>query len=560
MSWFLKYRPKQIKDLDLTDVRETFLRMMDSGKIPQTLLFAGPRGTGKTSTSRILGAMLNDPTNEDLVEAVFFDKQEPDGQLQEPDPDSDFAQQVYQGQSYVVQEMDAASNRGIDDIRALKERITLPPQQGKMSVYILDEVHMLTNEAFNALLKILEEPPPHVVFILATTELHKVPPTIVSRCSTISFHKASAQELVSRQKKVLKQEEVKFETEALQQIAARADGSFRDAVKLAELAAQAGAVTIDNLAAVIGGSAEARVEKLVQAVLAKNEQQVGQVFQQLRQENYDQDHFYQTLFRTLHTNLMQAYQVEPGEPTIKAKIAFFLLKQLSKTDLKVSTPIAFLPLELKLLELIERAKQQQDGDEGGGEPEQAENQKKDLNGQNSRQTASQSAKQAFNPELNQEQATQQADQQQKEDVILTDDRQHNLSHKQNPLQKKQKKQEPESQQTEQGASLSQAVCARWNELLSAVERKNSSVAALLRSGEPESGANGTAKVKVYYRFHQEQLQQPKFKTLIENCSQELLGRIVQFKFILANPPQSAELVEVPAKTTQLEALAEEALM
>ncbi len=535
MSWFLKYRPKQIKDLDLTSVRQSFLQMMDKGKLPQTLLFAGPKGTGKTSTSRIIGAMLNDPANEKLVDQVYLHEKSIKGKLKEPNPKSDFAQRVYCGQSFVVQEMDAASNRGIDDVRALKQRIALPPQEGKMAVYILDEVHMLTNEAFNALLKILEEPPVHVVFILATTELHKVPATIVSRCTLVSFHKASVEEIVGRLQINLKAEKIKFEDEALEQIAQRADGSFRDAVKMAELAAQAGEINLDTLENVLGGSAEVKVEKLIEAVLAKDEKLIGQIFQDLRLENFDQDYFYKTFYTWLHDNLLKSLGVKIGKPKIKQKISSFFLKSLLSVDLTIETPINFLPLELKLLEIVAKAK-----GNSGGEPKKSE-------------IKSEKAKKKSKKAEKQVKAIKSEDEESKLKPITHEDEFVD-----------QIEQEVINEKIEyldcSDQSASQAICERWEELLKIVSQENITLASLLRSGKPKGGANGTAEVGVYYRFHQEQLQQPKFKNLIEKCGSQLLGSKISFKFVLANPPQKAELVDVPAESTKLESLAEETLM
>jgi len=241
MSWNRKYRPTKIEDLHLDSVRIQLQRMMDAGKIPQSLLFAGPKGTGKTSSSRIIGAIVNDPKNGNQVDLAYFGKSskknatkiKDDAQkLVEPDNDNDFARKIFEGTSFVVQEMDAASNRGIDDIRQLRSKAFLPPQAGKMSVFILDEAHMLTTEAFNALLKLLEEPPEHTIFILATTEeppehtifilatteIHKIPPTIVSRCQTVEFHKATKNELINTLKKILINEKIAFEDDALEMI------------------------------------------------------------------------------------------------------------------------------------------------------------------------------------------------------------------------------------------------------------------------------------------------------------------------------------------------------
>src|SRR5579859_2130216 len=190
MSWYRQYRPITLAGLHLVSVRETLQQLLGSGQFPHALLFAGPKGTGKTSAARIVGAILNDPANAEFVQSVFFGgkkKSKAVVNFQEPNSSDPIVQQIQRGTSYVVIELDAASHRGIDDIRQLKERVHLPPAEGLIALYILDEAHMLTTEAFNALLKLLEEPPPHAVFILATTELHKIPETIISRCAVVQL-------------------------------------------------------------------------------------------------------------------------------------------------------------------------------------------------------------------------------------------------------------------------------------------------------------------------------------------------------------------------------------
>ncbi|KUK79892.1 MAG: DNA polymerase III, subunits gamma and tau [Microgenomates bacterium 39_7] len=533
MSWYLKYRPHQVADLDLTRVREQLLRMMESGKFPQTFLFAGPKGTGKTSASRIIGAMLNDPANEEAVTKIFLDSTSKGKavSLSEPDPKSDFARRVFSGDSLIVQEMDAASHRGIDDIRQLKERIFIPPQEGSMSVYILDEVHMLTNEAFNALLKILEEPPPHVVFILATTELHKVPATIVSRCNLITFYKANTQEIIDRLKKILKQEKIDFEEEALLEIARRSDGSFRDAVKLAEISSQSGKITLKKVDELIGGSALVEVKKIIELILAKDEVGICQFFISLRERNYDEEYFIKSFLSYLHQNLLGSLKVVDFKPTLEPKVSQFLLNQLIKLDLEQTSPISFLPLELLLLSLVQRAKK----DKPESAPSNDSGEKKIVEKKSLKQTSSSENKQT-----------------------------------KKSVEKLEKEEEPLSESpldssvmevvNDSSHSLSESLCERWHDFLQMVEGKNSTLAALLRSGQPHSGPNGVAQVEVYYRFHQEQLEQPKLRKIIEDCGQKIVGDKISFKFILTSPPTTAEVVDVPAETKNLETLAEEVLM
>lgn len=214
---YRQYRPQTFTDLSGQDhVSSTLQRAITSGRLAHAYLFYGPRGTGKTSTARILAKRLNCTKAKDA---------EPCGKCP-----SCVATQT--GKNIDVLEIDAASNRGIDDIRALKEGINLAPTSGKYKVYIIDEVHMLTNEAFTALLKTLEEPVAHAIFILATTELHKVPETILSRCQVYRFRRAQPAEMEARLRMILKAEKRQVADEALQFIIRRSDGCYRDAESL----------------------------------------------------------------------------------------------------------------------------------------------------------------------------------------------------------------------------------------------------------------------------------------------------------------------------------------
>ncbi|MCX7928352.1 MAG: DNA polymerase III subunit gamma/tau [Patescibacteria group bacterium] len=220
MTLYLKYRPQKLSDIDIKSVRESVSKILLSGKIPHAFLFIGTKGTGKTSTARIVAKYVNCQSNE----------QESDL----PCNECESCVSITKGENLDVIEIDAASHRGIDDIRLLRETIKLAPFKSKYKVYIIDECHMLTTEAANALLKTLEEPPRHVIFILATTNPEKLLPTVLSRCTVINFTKATTEEIVSRLELIAKNENVEYQIEALRLIAQFADGSFRDAVKKLE--------------------------------------------------------------------------------------------------------------------------------------------------------------------------------------------------------------------------------------------------------------------------------------------------------------------------------------
>jgi len=184
-SFSLTYRPQRSIDLDHTVAKAFFKDILSSGKVPQALLFSGPRGTGKTSAARILAKILNCENNQDWTEGES---------LEDACGECDSCLAIARNSYLDLIEIDAASNRGIDEIRHLREKINLAPSQGRFKVYLIDEVHMLTTEAFNALLKTLEEPPDHAYFVLATTEPGRLPETIRSRCVDLRLRRAGNDE------------------------------------------------------------------------------------------------------------------------------------------------------------------------------------------------------------------------------------------------------------------------------------------------------------------------------------------------------------------------------
>ena len=229
---YQKWRPKIFSDVVGQDhITLTLKNSLIRDKYAHAYLFTGPRGTGKTSTARILAKALNtdiDPSGEPLLETQI-------------------SQEIDSGKFLDLIEIDAASNRRIDDIRSLLENVQFMPSTGKYKVYIIDEVHMLTNEAFNALLKTLEEPPPQVIMILATTEIQKLPETIVSRCQRYDFRNVSDSHIVDRLKHISESEKIECEDELLWFIAQNSSGSLRDACNLLEqLSVAFQDITIEN--------------------------------------------------------------------------------------------------------------------------------------------------------------------------------------------------------------------------------------------------------------------------------------------------------------------------
>lgn len=208
-----KWRPLVFEDVvGQSHVTTTLRNALGSNRVAHAYIFSGQRGCGKTTTARILAKAVNCLSPKDL----------------NPDNACDICKEITEGRSLDVIEIDGASNRGIEEIRNLRESARYSPSRGKYKIYIIDEVHMLTKEAFNALLKTLEEPPPHVMFIFATTEVHKVPPTILSRCQRFDFRRISIEEIMTRLRYIAGEEKVTIDDDALMVIAKKGDGSLRD--------------------------------------------------------------------------------------------------------------------------------------------------------------------------------------------------------------------------------------------------------------------------------------------------------------------------------------------
>jgi len=222
LSLYRKYRPRSFAEVvGQRHVTQTLANAVKAGRIAHAYLFCGPRGTGKTSTARALAMALN------------CDK----GPTAEPCLECESCQRIAAGSALDVIEIDAASNRGIDEIRDLREKVALAPADARMKVYIIDEVHMLTGEAFNAFLKTLEEPPAHVVFVLATTEPHRVLPTILSRCQRFDFHRVGVSDIEANTRMIAAKEGIQVDDKAVAMLAHAADGSVRDSLTLLDQAA-----------------------------------------------------------------------------------------------------------------------------------------------------------------------------------------------------------------------------------------------------------------------------------------------------------------------------------
>ena len=278
VSLYRKWRPRTFDTIAGQEpVVRTLARAIETGRVAHAYLFSGPRGTGKTSTAKVLAMGLNCAK----------------GPTPAPDGTCESCRAIVNNSSMDVLEMDAASNRGIDEIRDLRDRVNLAPTQGRMKVYIIDEVHMLTTEAFNALLKMLEEPPEHVVFVLATTEKHKVLPTIISRCQSFDFRRPGVTLLAEKLREIADAENIQAEPAALTLLAREARGSFRDAEGLLDQLSSyaSGPVTAQGVRELLGSVASDVLLETTDALYERRTADALRVVDRLSGEGRDLSRF-----------------------------------------------------------------------------------------------------------------------------------------------------------------------------------------------------------------------------------------------------------------------------
>jgi len=333
MVYYRKYRPQTVSELDLKEVREKLTSILSSKEIPHAFLFIGSRGLGKTSSARILAKAINCQNKKGI----------------EPCNDCDICKSITDGSHIDIIEIDAASNRGVDEIRSLREKVKFSPSELSKKVYIIDEVHMLTNEAFNALLKTLEEPPGHVVFILATTEVHKIPQTILSRVFTVKFEKPSAHELTNSLKRIVKGEKLDVDERVFPKIFELSEGSFRDGAKIIEelnLNSNGKKIDLDLLEKVYRtGSVEKQAEELLEEIYKKDMNASLKIIGKMASEGLD--------FKTIIERLVEKLRIDliSENPSLKIYDIKELLRLLNEAyaTIKLSV-LPQLPLELAIME------------------------------------------------------------------------------------------------------------------------------------------------------------------------------------------------------------------
>ena len=333
MALYRKYRPQSFTDVVGQDhIVTTLEQAAEQDKLAHAYLFAGSRGTGKTSVARILAKiiMIKNIEDETLQKQII--------------------QGVEDGNIVDLLEIDAASNRGIDDIRNLVEKIQFSPVVASAKVYIIDEVHMLTKEAFNALLKTLEEPPPYAHFILATTEINKIPSTIQSRCQCFPFRAVREEDIIQRLQFIADQENITIDRDALRSIAHHVEGGLRDAISLLDQMRSLEKVTLTEVQQRIGSAGHEYIESIFSAIQEKDTDALLKNVRKLEESGVPMENFLRQLLEVIRTRLHEA--IEQKKPTKDIVMVLDILLDAMR-DLRIS-PVPALVLESALLSICNR--------------------------------------------------------------------------------------------------------------------------------------------------------------------------------------------------------------
>ncbi len=460
---YRKYRSRTWDEVVGQEHVTTTLKHAIKNKIiSHAYLFTGPRGVGKTSVARILAYAVNDMSYDN--EATQLD----------------------------IIEIDAASNRRIDEIRDLRERIHITPTIAKYKVYIIDEVHMLTREAFNALLKILEEPPEHVIFILATTEPHKLPETIISRTQRFSFHPISIDQLVEHLSYIAKTEKIEIDDEALKLIAIHGDGSFRDSISLLDqVRGYNNKISAKEVHILIGDVPNDLLNELTTAISKDNQSDVILVLHKLISNGYEPLRIAKQLASQVREDVLSQ------NPKLKQEVSFQLLRKLIDIPSSIEPSIA---LEIALLEAV------------GNNPSKSE-----MLNNSSSNVATPKIEKKSEVSLNQTKI--------KENTEIANNK---------PVAKKVKAKSTAVKITEPDNL--------WSQTLEVIKQDHNTLYGILRMAQPEF-SDSVLTLKFGFKFHQQRVKEVKNFQVISQILYDLSGQNYSIVCVIDETAKKSAIIE-----------------
>lgn len=483
---YRKYRPRKFSDvIGQQHVVTTLLNAIKAENVAHAYLFAGPRGTGKTTIARLIAKAVNCEKTKGA----------------EPCGNCDSCKSFEEGKALDLIEIDAASNRGIDEVRELREKIRFAPSKLKFKVYIVDEVHMLTKEAFNALLKTLEEPPEHAIFILATTEIHKLPATVISRCQRFDLKKLSPDELLDGLDKIAKSEKIETEKGVLEFIAREADGGARDAISLLGQASAFAKkeITMEDVRGIVGmadfnlisGFAKLLGDRDIKGALVQ--------IQKLTDRGLNPEQFMRGLIQFFRQSLVGSFKTSDV-------ISKDEKEKISEVRKKLTVP----EIRRVIQRLQEALREQKDAVHVQLPLELAV---VDICAPKEEMTSkpSEKIKKTFKPK--------------KEEKTL----------------------EEEGQSPQGGLNL---INDKWGEVIQYIQKKNYALGSFLKMGKLSCKESGCVLIGFPYKFHKEQIDNEKNRSLIEKSIKKITRQKIKVKGVIVGEDSGEveyhEQISVPA--------------